>query len=83
LYQRHIDLELKELGRLITAVLSDQDRRIVDVAAKAAVILSAIEGAFRIATSAPGSAPRGFAARGIKQVAEALIAAEPKVRSTK
>ena len=79
-YRRHIEREMSELGRLLTDALREQGRRLKDVAGKAAVILAAIEGAFRIATSAPGATPRGFAARGIKQVAAALIAAEPKVR---
>jgi TetR/AcrR family transcriptional repressor of bet genes len=81
-YRQYIEREMDELGTLFTAVLRDQGRRVHDVSSKAAVVLASIEGAYRIATAAPGALPRGFAARGIKQVAEGLIAAEPRMRTT-
>jgi len=76
-YRRHLTGELAELGRLFTAALQSQGRRVADVEEKSALVLAAIEGAFRIAAAAPGATPRGFAARGIRRLAEALIAGEP------
>jgi hypothetical protein len=81
-YQRHIECELSTLAQLISEALRDQSRRVHDVAGKAAVVLAAIEGAFRLGMSAPGSTPRGFASRTIKGMADALIRAEPPARKT-
>jgi TetR/AcrR family transcriptional repressor of bet genes len=79
-YRQHIEREMAELGKLFTGALQDQGRRVHEVASKSAMVLAAIEGSYRIATASPGTLPRGFSARGIRKLAEWLVAAEPRIR---
>jgi len=76
-YTEHVQRDLAELRRLFTAALRHEDRRVHDIAGKAAIVLAAMEGAFRLGTSAPTVIPKGFASRGINQLAAALVSAEP------
>lgn len=78
LYRNALAATLSELRRLLAACLREQRRSRRNVRSIAAALMSAIEGAFRIAAAAPGSLPKGFAAPMVRRMADSLVAAEPR-----
>lgn len=78
LYRRALAAELAQMRALVRARLRDEQRATRDVGRIAAALVSAIEGAFRIASVAPQGLPRGYAAPMIRSMAESLIAAQPR-----
>ncbi|MBL8950719.1 MAG: TetR family transcriptional regulator [Myxococcaceae bacterium] len=78
LYRAALASNLKELKRLVAARLRDQERSTRNAGRIAAGIVSAIEGAFRIAAAAPGALPGGYAAPMVRRMAAGLVFAEPR-----
>lgn len=78
-YQRVVESALDELSELVRAVLESEGRRAppVEVRSMAASLYAAIQGAFQLATAAPGATPRGFAAPALHRLAEALLGPGP------
>jgi len=75
LYRRALGSSLRELTRLVTTVRrADGAGRRHPTSARetAAALLTAIEGAFRIAAAAPGALPAGYAAPTVRALARAL-----------
>ena len=71
-YQAIVDRQLSRIAKLVRQAMTGRARK---AAAKeiAAGILSAIEGAYRLAVTAPGSVPRGFAAPIVRKMARGAI----------
>ena len=67
-YQQVVRAELAELERLVAAVQGDA----TGARASAAALYAAIQGAYQLATAAPGSTPAGFAAPALRRMADAL-----------
>lgn len=74
-YQRVVTDALDELTGLVRAVLAGEGRphRTLDARAIAASLYAAIQGAYQLATAAPGATPPGFAAPALHRMADALI----------
>jgi len=77
LYAAAIARSLDELAELVRDALREDGRDPRAARRIAAALLSAIEGAFRIASAAPDALPEGFAAPMLRRMAEGLVAAEP------
>jgi len=78
LYRSALASTLKELKRLVAQRLREQKRSTRNAGRIAAGIVSAIEGAFRIAAAAPGALPGGYAAPMVRRMATGLVSAEPR-----
>ncbi|MBK7863196.1 MAG: TetR family transcriptional regulator C-terminal domain-containing protein [Archangiaceae bacterium] len=78
LYRAALASTLRELKRLVAARLREQGRLTRNAGSVSAAIVSAIEGAFRIAAAAPGSLPAGYAAPMVRRLAHSLVTAEPR-----
>jgi TetR/AcrR family transcriptional repressor of bet genes len=78
LYRAALASTLKELKKLVAARLREQRRVTRNSGRIAAALVTAIEGAFRIAAAAPGALPGGYAAPMVRRMAEGLVAAEPR-----
>lgn len=78
-YQRVVESALEELTGLVRAVHESEGRRpdARDARRVAASLYAAIQGAFLLATAAPGAAPKGFAAPALHGMAEALLGPAP------
>jgi hypothetical protein len=63
---------------LVRAYLIAQARNTREATRIAAAIVSAIEGAYRMAAVAPTQLPRGYAAPMLRKMAHSLIAAQPE-----
>lgn len=66
-----------ELTDRVAAVLAEAGRRHTEAPAHAAGLMAAIEGAFHLASAAPGIIPEGQASPTIKRMARGLVAAAP------
>ena len=78
LYRAALSSTLKELRRLVADRLRAEQRSTRNAGRLAAGIVSAIEGAFRIAAAAPGALPGGYAAPMVRRMAAGLVFAEPR-----
>ncbi|UJR80135.1 TetR/AcrR family transcriptional regulator [Sandaracinus amylolyticus] len=79
-YARAIAKQLDAIDDLVSATLRAEGREVRGARRIAAGLLAAIEGAYRIAASAPGVLPEGFAAPTITRIAEGLLASQPRAR---
>ncbi len=75
LYRKELARSLAEMGALVGACLEAVGRSGDEADDVAAALVSAIEGAYRIASAAPRGLPRGFAAPMVRRMAEALVGA--------
>lgn len=73
LYQAAVKLRLATLEGLLRDCLRAEGRSPRHATAWAAAVASAIEGAYLLATAAPGSLPRGFAAPALRRLIGGLI----------
>ena len=64
---------LETLRELFRAVLVEAELDTRQARSMAAVTLAAIEGAYRLAASAPDAMPKGFAAPAVRRMVEGLI----------
>jgi TetR/AcrR family transcriptional repressor of bet genes len=80
-YSRAIGEQLDAIEALVIATLKKEERGVRHARFIAAGLVSAIEGAYRIATSAPGVLPEGFAEPTLRALAEGLLAAQPSARA--
>jgi TetR/AcrR family transcriptional repressor of bet genes len=78
LYRHALASSLKELRRLVGERLRSEHRSTRNAGRVAAALISAIEGAFRIAAAAPGALPAGYAAPMVRRMAHGLVSAEPR-----
>ena len=74
-YKRAVRASLDQLETLIRAVLADEQRALTGVSEMAAGLLSAIYGAYQLASVAQ-AAPKGFAAGAVRRMADGLISAQ-------
>jgi hypothetical protein len=65
------------MRKLVRAFLVSQARRTTETGHIAAGLLSAIEGAYRVAAAAPKGLPRGYAAPIVRRMARGLVLAQP------
>jgi TetR/AcrR family transcriptional repressor of bet genes len=77
-YRRTLARSLSEMRSLVRACLRAEQRSTREAGRIAAGLISAIEGAYRIAAAAPEGLPRGYAAPMVRRMAETLIAAQPR-----
>lgn len=82
-YARAVGGQLDALDALVSATLRQEGREVRGARRIAAGLLAAIEGAYRIAASAPGVLPDGFAAPTIRRIAEGLLASQPAAAGTR
>jgi TetR/AcrR family transcriptional repressor of bet genes len=75
-YQDAVSEELALLQELLAACLEDQRKSVACVPALAAAVLAMMEGAFQLASAAPGVMPAGYAASTALALVERYIAAE-------
>lgn len=78
LYRSALARNLSELRRLVRSSLLQQGRATREAGRIAAALMSAIEGAYRIAAVQPKQLPRGYAAPMLRAMADGLIAAQNK-----
>jgi TetR/AcrR family transcriptional repressor of bet genes len=78
LYRNALARSLSEMRKLVRAVLASQGRKTKDTGHIAAGLLSAIEGAYRVAAAAPKGLPRGYAAPVLRRMARGLTHAQPE-----
>lgn len=76
-YQRALAGEVAILEQLLVEVMAARGRSAVNVAALAAAVVALIEGAFQLASAAPGTMREGAAAPIALQLIERFIGAEP------
>lgn len=76
-YQDAVRAEMALLQDLLSACLADQRKSTDAVAPLAAAVLAMMEGAFQLASAAPGVMPMGYAASTALALVERYIAAEP------
>jgi TetR/AcrR family transcriptional repressor of bet genes len=74
LFATVIKARVEALRELFRAVLLEAHADTRHARAMAAVTLSAIEGAYRLAASAPDALPKGFAAPAVRRMVAGLIA---------
>ncbi len=74
IYQEAVKWTLAELTDLVVAAAPSMPRR--RARALGAAVLASIEGAYRLASAAPGSVPRGFAAPTVRRMVFAVLDAE-------
>ena len=72
-YRAVVDEQMKTLEGLIRDILRVENRPVRRVRESAAGILSAMEGAYRLALAAPGTVPPGSAARVVKEMAAGIL----------
>ncbi len=77
-YSRAIGGQLDAIEALVIETLENEGRDVRHSRFIAAGLVSAIEGAYRIATSAPGVLPEGFAEPTLRALAEGLLAFQPQ-----
>lgn len=73
LYGETMHRRIRELKRLFGMVLKQQGRSSQGAHEMAAAVAAAIEGTFQIASVAPESLPKGFAARALHRMAVGLL----------
>jgi TetR/AcrR family transcriptional repressor of bet genes len=73
LYAEAVHESMAELDKLVRACLRQADRSTRDARHIAAAILSAIEGAYQLAATAPDELPRGFAAPTLRKMIKGLL----------
>jgi TetR/AcrR family transcriptional repressor of bet genes len=78
LYRAALARSLAELRGLVRACLTAEGRATREATRIAAALLSAIEGAYRVAAVQPQQLPRGYAAPMLRKTAESLIQAQPE-----
>ncbi|MBK8996180.1 MAG: TetR family transcriptional regulator [Myxococcales bacterium] len=76
-YERAVSAKLAELGGLVRETLVEEGRDPRAAASIAAALLSAVEGAYRLALVAQAT-PSGFAAPMLRRIAESLVAGAKK-----
>jgi TetR/AcrR family transcriptional repressor of bet genes len=74
-YRRAVRASLDQLELLVEAVLVDEQRASAGVPEIAAGLMSAIYGAYQLASAAQ-AAPKGFAAGAVRRMADGLISAQ-------
>lgn len=79
-YRRVTEAALKTLRDHVRAALVEETRSPKRAASIAAGLLAAVEGAFKLATAAPGLLPEGFASPTLRAMADGLLNAEPLAR---
>ncbi len=75
-YQDAVREEMALLHELLSACLAEQRKSTAAVPALAAAVLAMMEGAFQLASAAPGVLPQGYAAQTALALVERFIAAE-------
>jgi TetR/AcrR family transcriptional repressor of bet genes len=78
LYRAALARTLTEARSLVRACLAAEGRATRDATRIAAALVSAIEGAYRVAAVQPKQLPRGYAAPMLRKMARGLIEAEPR-----
>jgi TetR/AcrR family transcriptional repressor of bet genes len=78
LYRGALARSLSELRRLLRVLLKEQARTTTQAGHLAAGLLSAIEGAYRVAAAAPKGLPRGYAAPVLRRMARGLVQSQPR-----
>ena len=79
-YRRVTEAALKTLRDQTRAALVEEKRSPKRATSIAAGLLAAVEGAFKLATAAPGLLPEGFASPTLRAMAEGLLDAQPLAR---
>lgn len=82
-YRRVTETALKTLRDHTRTALVEEKRSPTRAGSIAAGLLSAVEGAFKLAVAAPGMLPEGFAAPTLRAMAEGLLNAQPLARPAK
>ncbi|MES3020748.1 MAG: TetR/AcrR family transcriptional regulator [Pseudomonadota bacterium] len=77
-YQEAVGAELALIESLLGGCMREQRKRLDKVPFLAAALLAFMEGAFQLASAAPGVMPPGFAAGTAEQLVRRYIDAEPK-----
>jgi TetR/AcrR family transcriptional repressor of bet genes len=80
IYSRTVRGWLERLEDLVRAVLHAEERTTLHSRRIAAAILSAIEGAYMLSASSPGTLPRGFAAPMLRRMTDGLLDGEEPAR---
>jgi TetR/AcrR family transcriptional repressor of bet genes len=78
LYRNALARTLSEMRKLVRAVLAAEGRKTTETGHIAAGLLSAIEGAYRVAAAAPKGLPRGYAAPVLRRMARGLTHSQPE-----
>ena len=78
LYRAALARTLTEARALVRACLSAEGRTTREATRIAAALVSAIEGAYRVAAVQPKQLPRGYAAPMLRKMARGLIDAQPE-----
>lgn len=76
LYRTALARNLSELRKLVRQCLLESERSTREAGRIAAALMSAIEGAYRIAAVQPKQLPRGYAAPMLRAMAQGLISAQ-------
>lgn len=82
-YQEAVFAEVALIGELLSACFAAKGRAGGQVPALAAALLALMEGAFQLASAAPGALPAGFAADTALALVNRYIDAEPAVADKK
>ncbi|WP_394831578.1 TetR/AcrR family transcriptional regulator [Pendulispora rubella] len=77
LYERALSMMFERTSDRVRTCLKESGRTTKNAGAIAAVLLSAIEGAYRIAVAAPGLMPAGYAAPTMRRMVDGLLSSEP------
>jgi TetR/AcrR family transcriptional regulator, transcriptional repressor of bet genes len=72
-YEQVVRDQLERLRLTVRAVLVEQDKPTRNARSIAAAIMSTIEGAYRLAVTAPGVLPKGFAAPALKAMVRGAV----------
>ncbi|HEX6241911.1 MAG TPA: TetR family transcriptional regulator C-terminal domain-containing protein, partial [Polyangiales bacterium] len=79
LYRAALARTLTEARALVRAWLAAEGRNTREATRIAAALVSAIEGAYRVAAVQPKQLPRGYAAPMLRKMARGLVESEPRV----
>jgi TetR/AcrR family transcriptional regulator, transcriptional repressor of bet genes len=77
-YARAVARQLERVEARVTEVLRAEGREVRGARRIAAGLVAAVEGAYRVAVSAPGVLPEGFAAPALRRIAEGLLDSQPE-----
>jgi TetR/AcrR family transcriptional repressor of bet genes len=78
-YERALKKQLAMLEELVEEALREEGRSTRKLRELASCLLAAIQGAYQVGVSSPGTIPRGATAPLLRHMAEGLLAAQPRV----
>jgi hypothetical protein len=77
LYRKTLARGFTEMRKLVRACLLAEGRKTSEARRIAASLVSAVEGAYRVAAASPKGLPQGYAAPLFRSMARALVQAQP------